>query len=491
MSTAIIKEQFNFIPDIDKKCTNEKIKALTKMAQSGDADAQFNLGELYADGAPGILANETQAWRWTRMAVDQGHTLAMAHLLSMHDRVIQDGSLYLPPLGGIDYDDARARTISALENLVSDENTSAMFWLGVLLIGMTPKQDDLRHACEHLTLASNKGYAPAMTAMGSIQIEDEDDDACLADGIALLEKSWAKREAFAGLHLGLHYLHTGDEPERGFKYLQEAAELGSAHAAYQVGVCKVRGHGAPKCLDAAFRWLKLSADAHDKEGLFGLFSIGKEQSVPDDVRMIWLKESAERGHPPAMRIYGWKLVDDGQDVELGVDFVTRAAMKDDGYAQLYLGRYCSRGEHLPKNFRAAVRWFQKSLENECTEANVDYGLALMRGDGIEQDFSQAEEFLTEGLKLGFPYAAVGLSYVSVYLHQNYVHALGYLLFSFDQMGPPPSNLKCFSENIEQDLDDLGIASALDYSKKLSEWYLCQSRRKKGPDRGVNAVQFAA
>ena len=49
-------------------------------AQKGHAEAQFNLGRLYAEGKGGIPHDEEQALRWVRAAASQGYPPAEARL---------------------------------------------------------------------------------------------------------------------------------------------------------------------------------------------------------------------------------------------------------------------------------------------------------------------------------------------------------------------------------------------------------------------------
>ncbi|HLK65628.1 MAG TPA: tetratricopeptide repeat protein [Bryobacteraceae bacterium] len=49
-------------------------------AQKGHAEAQFNLGRLYAEGKGGIPHDEEQAVRWVRAAASQGYPPALARL---------------------------------------------------------------------------------------------------------------------------------------------------------------------------------------------------------------------------------------------------------------------------------------------------------------------------------------------------------------------------------------------------------------------------
>jgi TPR repeat protein len=52
-------------------------------AESGDSEAQFKLGLMYATG-DGVLKDDTEAFKWQRKAADQGFAAAQASLGVMY-----------------------------------------------------------------------------------------------------------------------------------------------------------------------------------------------------------------------------------------------------------------------------------------------------------------------------------------------------------------------------------------------------------------------
>ena len=55
------------------------VGALTKAANQGDADAQYNLGVAYHDGE-GVPQDYAEAVRWWRKAAEQGNLMAQSNL---------------------------------------------------------------------------------------------------------------------------------------------------------------------------------------------------------------------------------------------------------------------------------------------------------------------------------------------------------------------------------------------------------------------------
>ena len=60
------------------------LKLWRPLAEQGDANAQANLGELFANGL-GVPQNYAEAVNWWRKAAEQGHAVAQSNLGLMYD----------------------------------------------------------------------------------------------------------------------------------------------------------------------------------------------------------------------------------------------------------------------------------------------------------------------------------------------------------------------------------------------------------------------
>jgi TPR repeat protein len=61
----------------------QDFEAVKYMAEQGDADAQFNLGWMYANGQ-GVAKNDAEVVKWYRKAAEQGHARAQTILGAMY-----------------------------------------------------------------------------------------------------------------------------------------------------------------------------------------------------------------------------------------------------------------------------------------------------------------------------------------------------------------------------------------------------------------------
>ena len=71
---------------------NDTLAAERKAAEQGDADAQYNLGFMYATG-DGVIKDAAEAVKWYRKAAEQGYADAQYNLGLMYangDGVIKD-----------------------------------------------------------------------------------------------------------------------------------------------------------------------------------------------------------------------------------------------------------------------------------------------------------------------------------------------------------------------------------------------------------------
>jgi len=124
-----------------------EIDALRTRAEQGNADAQSNLGVMYATGE-GVLQDDAEAVRWFRVAADQGHMGAQFYL----------GVMYTQGLG-VPQDFVEA---VRLYRLAAEQGYAlAQFNLGVLYAtGEGVQQDDVQaHLWFNLAASRETGEA--------------------------------------------------------------------------------------------------------------------------------------------------------------------------------------------------------------------------------------------------------------------------------------------------------------------------------------------
>jgi len=98
-------------------CSKDPVQATKSKADQGDAKAQYNLGNMYADGE-GVAKNEAEAVKWYRKAADQGLAEAQFNL----------GNMYREGLGVVK-DEAEA--VKLYRKAAEQGDADAQFNLGV------------------------------------------------------------------------------------------------------------------------------------------------------------------------------------------------------------------------------------------------------------------------------------------------------------------------------------------------------------------------
>ncbi len=124
------------------------VVAITKAAEQGDADAQFELGFMYSKGK-GVPQDDKQAVNWTRKAAEQGYVSAQYNLSLMYE----DGK-------GVPQDDQQA--VNWYRKAAEQGDVDAQYNLSVMYAhGKGVPQDDI-YAYAWSSLAAAQGDKDAI-----------------------------------------------------------------------------------------------------------------------------------------------------------------------------------------------------------------------------------------------------------------------------------------------------------------------------------------
>jgi hypothetical protein len=128
---------------------------LVRRAETGDANAQFNLGEIY-DRARGVERNEQEALKWYRLAAEQGLAEAQNNLGAIYESTNDDSG---------DYEEAVRFYLVAAEQGFADAqfNMGRMYEIGR---GVT---QNFSEAINWYQLASVQGDSEANSRISSIE----------------------------------------------------------------------------------------------------------------------------------------------------------------------------------------------------------------------------------------------------------------------------------------------------------------------------------
>jgi len=90
--TALIAIFLSLFCFVNLSCSENDFQKTTRLAKSGDAEAQYNLGVMYFEGQD-VPQNYTEAMKWFKKSADQGYAKAEFNLGLIYSQgkgVIQD-----------------------------------------------------------------------------------------------------------------------------------------------------------------------------------------------------------------------------------------------------------------------------------------------------------------------------------------------------------------------------------------------------------------
>ena len=263
----------------------------SKLAYSGDVDAQFNLGTIYENGL-GVEADAEQAARWYRAAASRRVDLARLALA----RLQRTGALELEPdedqiklletaarrglaeaqyeLGvaydrGLGVTQNHATAAGWYQRAAEQGLTDAQYNLATLFDEGLGTPRDFEQAREWYTRAADAGEARAMNNLGYIYEKG-------LTGVRNYGKAvvWYRRAAHEGLAIAqsnlaaLHYLGRGvpRDFEQAYRWYRAAAEQGDAAGQNGLGLLYANGLGVERDLVKAMAWFSLAAPAGGPAG---------------------------------------------------------------------------------------------------------------------------------------------------------------------------------------------------------------------------------
>lgn len=225
---------------------------LQAKAQSGDPQAQYDLGVALLSGKLGLAKDEVEAAKWFRKAADQNHAGAQSYL-------------------GAYYSQGRGVT------------------------------QDVPEAVRWWRKAAEQNYASAQTDLG----------VCYYNGLGVAKDEvegmkWFRRAAeqnypVAQSYLGSCYLQgRGVAPDavEAVRWFRKAIELNDASAQNNLGLCYADGAGVPQDMAEAVSWFRKAAaqDYDAAQGNLGAFYFAGRGVEKDEAEAVrWWRQAATRG----------------------------------------------------------------------------------------------------------------------------------------------------------------------------------------------------
>lgn len=268
--------------------TTSKLEALLKKANTGDADALYDIGAMYARG-DGVPQDINKAAEWYLKAAEQGNTYAqymIGHMYAVGD--------------GVAKDDVKAA--EWYQKSAEQGNADAQWMLGLMYEEGAGVPMDKVKAVNWFEQSATQGNAGGEYSFGTalwtgVGIRKDENNA-----LEWLHKSAVQGEVYAQTALAVIYTK-GDgvakNSSESFEWSLKAAEQGDALAQVLLATKLLYGNGTTKDEVKAAVWFRKAAiqsNALAQVALGGLYADGVGVSKDYMRAYIWFLLSAAQGN---------------------------------------------------------------------------------------------------------------------------------------------------------------------------------------------------
>jgi TPR repeat protein len=244
-----------------------------RQAESGNAEAQFKLGLMYAKGE-GVAKDDSKSVELFQKSATQGNAKAQFALAA-------------------DYAEGRgvakdlAKAIEWYQKSADQNNPDAQFWLALMYLSDEKAGKDVVKAEALLQQAADNGSDIAITFLGSgYQGFGPHFKKDLAKEVSLYRKHAERGNANAQVALGEMYIRGTGVPkdsEIGLGWFRKAADQGNSTAELIMGTFYRNGLGVPKDAAKAFGWLNKAAAQGESKAQIALGSMYfSGEGTPED-----------------------------------------------------------------------------------------------------------------------------------------------------------------------------------------------------------------
>lgn len=361
-----------------------------KAAGLGSDDAMVRLGRMYEYGS-GIPQDYDAALKWYEQAAAAGSTDGAELAGTLH---------YLGSCGAVDY----VKAAKYFEQAASGGDTYAMNYLGWMYANGLGVEQSFDRAIEF--------YEKAVELRGNTDGSRlEVTKQFLAD-----QKAANEGDDAATVSLALAYFDgnaVAEDFAKAKELLRPLAEDGSIDAMIALGDVE-RGKyvgfwGATEHdYDAAMKWFKKAAELGSTEAMCKIalmYNNGDGMTRNTDSALYWYKLAADAGSVDAVFSVARSYENNYHDYEKAFEWYTKAYEMGDDYAASFIGYLYYDGDGVEQDYSKALEWLQKgAIENVYARFRI--GEMYYKGIGVEKDYGLAREWYERALYSGNDYATM-------------------------------------------------------------------------------------
>lgn len=403
---------FMLLISIAFSLTAQDVTFYEKYAQKGDKEAMYHLAKCYFDGT-GVEQDFSQASYWLTKAAKKNYAPAQAEL----------AYCYLYGIGVLkDYKQAWGLAQKAIK-----QKEPEAYYLIALMYkdGLFVKQNTTEFI-QYMNCSASLGYDVAQLEMARLLLLGDEQLAIernIRQGLKLLEKAANQNNAEALLRLGMLY-NNGIEgyvlkdQEKGFQYIQAAANMGLPRALYEYGYAKLYGYGCDQDVSEAISYISAAAENEipDAFNVMGdLYCYGYVYGIAQDYEAAaqWYQKAVNarygEAYPSLASLYmNGKGV--AKNMERAYQLFRLAA--DAGVIGGYggLGNCYEYGIVVEKDITSAIQYYQKAADGGNNFSRVHLYNIYIEGDGVRKDVGKAIQYLRDAADDGYVDAMYLLGY---------------------------------------------------------------------------------
>ena len=434
------------------------------LAEKGDFNAQFYMGQLYREGK-GVPPDPREAARWFQKAADQGQASAQNNLAYFYatglgvpksDEIAYKW-LVLAAAGG--HADAKRNIELFASRLTPEalaETEARLGWM--YQTGWKVTRQDSKEAAHWYLSAALRGHAVAQNNIADMYARGEGVDFNLAEAYRwyaasamqghypaqfnlamLFFKGHGVAQDFAQAYAWLHLViqaaakegettvsaNTGGEARKQIYLLeQQMTAADRLRATNGIGVLYHQGLGVKQNYAEARSWYQRAADGGYASGFYNLGllhqdGLGVEKNTATAAE--WFRQAAELGHAAAQNNYGVLLqqgISGKQDPTAALEWFRKAANQGYLNAQTNLGAAYYSGNGIERDYTQAMSWFRKAADSGYPRALEMVGRMTFLGQGAKADAKEAYKWFWLAQSLGYEPAKTGMDLVGAKLKES-------------------------------------------------------------------------
>jgi TPR repeat protein len=382
-------------------------------AQSGDAQAEYTVGDLYYGNND--AAHAADAFTWMQKAAAQNLPIATGELGLFYvvgfgttpdpekgralleqanaagDDLAADNLAVLYANGhGDEFPQDRQKAIAYLQRSAADHNTTGEFALGYELEqgGSAAEQ---QKGLPYLQEAAAAGNTEAMAELGNIY---NSGNSAVKPDRAEAEKYYrmatSSGDASVTAALGADLVRDGDpgggpKDKEAAEWLAKSAAAGNPDAENYYGYILQHGRGVPEDDAGAVKWDTAAAAQGNipaTRRLGYLYSNGIGTSEDDAKAKSLLQTASAGGDIIAMRLLGQMLLGGSDaDQQQAASLFAKAAAGGDPRGEADYGYVLDNGIGLQRDPSTAVVWYKKAAAQDDDYAEQSLGKMYRQGDG--------------------------------------------------------------------------------------------------------------